>query len=305
MERLFRHAGYEWELRRAGDIGIGIWKMPLHKTATANPRRLVFMPGFGDTALSWLSTLALARSTLRHHYDEIVLFDFPGFHGFLRHERCVPEMDQLLRITLDALDSLKPRTIMGHSLGGWLAAHYAVECGEGERPFSGGKTYTGPESLVLVSPSGVFHDEADRTAWAAKFEEAMKTGTPKFMKRLFFREPMLFRAFASEFDGFMEREDTVEFMKSFRRDHEVQTRLSSVRAKTWVIWGEEDALSPSSWTKLWVDLLPPGLGKGVLMPGTGHMPQMERPAIMAMVLRQVLGSSALSPAAPRWWRLVS
>ena len=116
----FKARGFKWEVRRAGEMQLGYWKMKLHgrNPNRPYPRRFVLIPGFGDTPLSWYPVTALLRPWLMQHYDEVILFDFPGFGGFLSKERSFPTMDKLISATADALDSLKPAALMGHSLGG-------------------------------------------------------------------------------------------------------------------------------------------------------------------------------------------
>src|SRR5687768_11126224 len=81
-------AGYKLELRRNGDLKLGLWRKSFERKSVkvegvktrkkGTPRRLVIIPGFGDSPMSWLPSMALMRPVLRHKYDEIIFFDFPG-----------------------------------------------------------------------------------------------------------------------------------------------------------------------------------------------------------------------------------
>src|SRR4051812_45546883 len=73
--------GYRLDLRHQGDLKLGLWRKQLRKTASsagasksATPRRLVVLPGFGDTPLSWMGVLALLQPVLRRRFDEVVFF---------------------------------------------------------------------------------------------------------------------------------------------------------------------------------------------------------------------------------------
>src|SRR4051812_18057956 len=73
----FEKAGYEWEVRRTGDVAIGMWKISFAGSSKAKrkalevPRRFVLIPGFGDSPLSWLTILLVIRSALRKKFDEV------------------------------------------------------------------------------------------------------------------------------------------------------------------------------------------------------------------------------------------
>jgi pimeloyl-ACP methyl ester carboxylesterase len=298
-------AGYHFELRRSGDLAIGLWRIRTHRDPDAARRRvqkrLVLVPGFGDTPLSWLTVLTLLRPVLNRRYDEVVLLDFPGFHGFLSRHRCAESMDHLLSATSDIFDSLRPHTILGHSLGGWITGSYLAACGSGERPTKGQRHYRGPVLAILASPAGVFGNEEQRTRWKGRFERAIQDGLPALREHLFYREPWLFRIFAREFAGFIQREDTIEFMHSVRDDHEIRSRLKYVRADVWLLWGEEDTLIPAEIARTWVEELPREKVHAIMLPRVGHSLQMERPGVVAVLLGQILLGRAPVRASSRWW----
>jgi pimeloyl-ACP methyl ester carboxylesterase len=300
----FTKAGYRWEVQRTGELELGLWRVGLTARARkAGAKRLVVIPGFGDSPLSWYPVLALTGPLLKRRFDELVVLDFPGFHGFLSGKPCVPSMDLLIQATSDALDSLKPDTVLGHSLGGWLAGQYACAWGVGSRLAKG--SYRGPRRFILVGPSGVFGSEAMKAAWRKIFETAMEQGFGPLRERLFAREPRLFPLIASEFLEFPRREDTTQFMRSVRDDHELTTRLGAVKASTWFIWGEKDGLSPPEWLPYWLDgLTGAAERRAVVMKGVGHSPQIEAPAVFAAALAQILSGREPHALGARWWKLL-
>src|SRR4051812_5776338 len=77
--RIFTANGYQWEPRRSGEIKLGYWKKSLRSKdqRKSYPKRFVLIPGFGDSPLSWYSTISLLTPVLKGRYDEILLFDFP------------------------------------------------------------------------------------------------------------------------------------------------------------------------------------------------------------------------------------
>jgi pimeloyl-ACP methyl ester carboxylesterase len=315
-----RRAGYRWELRRNGELKIGLWRKSWQTEKAAPSRKLVFVPGFGDTPMSWLGVLSLQRSALRKNYDEIVLVDFPGFAGFLSHERAFHSMELLKNSLFDVLDSLKPKTVMGHSLGGWLAMLYGVECGESLRPklqaAGPGSAYSGPENLILADPSGVFADEAASNELRDKFRKALAPdgGFNAIRNHVFAKEPFWVRWFSSHFSGFFQSEEIARFVESFEASHLVdEKRLGHVRAKVWLIWGEQDTLVPPTSIPLFLKKLnqEKALCRAIMIKNAGHSPQLEAPAALAIVLGQILTEASGGraryhsfPASQRFWKLV-
>jgi pimeloyl-ACP methyl ester carboxylesterase len=256
--------GFRWELRRSGELKLGLWRKRFNKTKKASPKRLVLIPGFGDTPLSWLGVLALLWPVLKGNYDEVVIVDFPGFSGFLGGEKGFHSMDLLRDAINDTLDTLSPHTILGHSLGGYLAAQYAVACGKSERP----KTVVDPTAVpsqvkrskkeaslaqvILVDPSGVFEDDSVREKWMEHFRIAVKEGLHILKPMIFTREPALFKIFEKEVSEFILHDDIAQFIGSVNSTHALGQGLDQVKAKVWLVWGEKDGLIPADNAKLWL-----------------------------------------------------
>ncbi len=303
----FKVRGFRWEERRTGELGVGYWKIKL-KTRDKKqtyPSRLVLIPGFGDSPLSWHAVSVILRPWIRSHYDELVIMDFPGFRGFLSSQRSFPSMDELLTATHDALDALKPKAILGHSLGGWLAGHYAMECGTGKRPKAHSLNYKGPETLVLVNSAGVFPDEETRKVWADLFNLASERGFEVMRPHLFAKEPFWFKWVAGNMGPFINREDVVAFIKSCREDHSIEERAGEIRCKVRLVWGEQDSMIPVSCAGAWLQHLRDSGNpdcRAFILPKSGHSPHLEQPLVLATVLGQILSLRTLSSPKPRWWK---
>lgn len=306
---IFRATGFRWEIRRHGELKLGYWRKTLKPRSrkTPYPKRFVLIPGFGDTPLSWHLVTVMMQPVLKNYYDEIILIDFPGFGGFLSHERSFPSMDFMMSMLNDTLDSLKPHTIFGHSLGGWLTAHYAAECGSGVRPYSNKLNYSGPEAILLSNPSGIFTDAKTRQEWEAIFRTAMIEGFPALRPHLFKKEPAWFSLIVPHFSQFILREDVHQFMSSFREDHAADRFASQIRAKTWLIWGEHDTLIPASCAQAWQDHLDKNVQfeeQIVMIKGVGHSPHLEAPAATAAVIAQIVSGRIPHRIGKRWWKVI-
>jgi pimeloyl-ACP methyl ester carboxylesterase len=293
--KLFEGAGYSWEIRRSGDLKLGLWRRKLgsDRSRLAQPRRFVLTPGFADSPSSWQMVIALLSPALRRAgFDEIVLIDFPGFSGRLADEKCYPTMDLLKSAYGDLLDWLEPHTILGHSLGGWLAAGYACACGAGERPkMKRRHGYEGPRQLVLAAPAGVYQSADVHQAVAAIFADVVgEKGFAALRPHLFAKEPLWFGWLAQGFGRFAADPGIRQFTESVREDHLLAHRLGQVRARTWLFWGEHDTLVPTAGWQAWLrGLSAPGCEpEAIVLRGIGHSPQLEKPAVTAALISQML-----------------
>lgn len=303
----FEKAGYRFERRRTGDLSLGVWRMHFGKAKPGSaPRRIVFVPGFGDTPLSWLGVLVMLQPVFRKRFDELVWLDFPGFAGALSDEKCFASIDLLHEACADLFDDLKPECILAHSLGGWVSARYAAECGEGARPRQKSRSYAGPSELILISPSGVFGSDNEKAEWEQVFRSSIEEGFSILRPRMFEKEPLWFRLVVPQFAGFTQREDVAAFMSSFTEDHRLDSRLGAVKSKVWLIWGNRDRLVPWGWHLAWLNGLKadPCSPRAVLLKGVGHSPQFETPGRLAWVLSQVLQGKLPGRVGARWWESV-
>jgi pimeloyl-ACP methyl ester carboxylesterase len=309
--KAFEQAGFEWSVRRSGDQKVGIWRKKIGSARTRKKtqnKRFVLTPGFGDSPISWLLVISMIGPALRRAgFDEIVLLDFPGFNGRLVAEKCIPSLDLLFEAAEDIYDWLEPDTILGHSLGGWLTARYAVDCGAGLRP----KTrrnygYEGPSQVVLVAAAGVYESVQVRDSIGAIFADLVGTGGFDALRpHLFAKEPLWFGWVADGFSKFALDSGIRQFTESVREDHLVQNRLGDVRAKTWLIWGDRDTLVPTGGVGTWLEGLksPESSATAVLIKGVGHSPQLEKPAVTAAALTQILLGREPHAKGARWWQV--
>ncbi|MCC7441210.1 MAG: alpha/beta hydrolase [Bdellovibrionales bacterium] len=310
---VFRRLGYRFEVQSVGDLKLGLLRRTFHRGKKAQGlRRLVFLPGFGDSPTSWLPVFALLQPALRRRFDEVVLVEFPGSMGLLSEERAFNSMDRQHEVVFDLLDGLRPQVIFGHSLGAWLAAAYAIACGKGERPTKASLQYAGPQKILLASPSGVLADESKKELWLGKFRKAQNEGSAHFREFIFGKEPFWFGAVASSFMGFLDKPEVREFMDSVAEKHLVTDHLGAIGSKTWVLWGAKDGLVPAEWVHDWLERLnhleptdqraKRGLSHGVVIQGVGHSPHLERPVTTAAAVGKILLGQPFQPPTAFWKR---
>jgi pimeloyl-ACP methyl ester carboxylesterase len=306
--QLLRARGFKWEVRRNGEIHIGMWRKVFRKNTLRKPipTRLVFIPGFGDTPLSWLPIMTLIEPVLRSNYDEVVMLDLPGYNGLLVTESLFPTIEAVFDSLFDVLDGLKPKTVMGHSLGGFMSAHYAAACSSGKRPTGKPQTYRDLISTIVIDPSGVLETEENRQEWARRLDRLVKEGGKFWRPFIFAKEPFWFRLIGGHFLKFISRAEVEPFMRSITEKFELHHVLPDIHSKIAILWGEEDTLIPAELARYWLKHLtntsePANV---TLIRGSGHSPQIEATATTAVVLAQILSGRKPHAAGRRWYRIM-
>jgi pimeloyl-ACP methyl ester carboxylesterase len=230
-------------------IGSGPVLVFLHGTGTftgfeaarrwAEKRRVVipYHPGFGDSGdADGLDTI---EDYVLHYMD---LFDRLGADGF---------------------------DLAGFSLGGWLAAEYAIRQPERLR------------RLALIAPVGLVVAAApapDLFKIAPQELPAYLAHDPAAALRYFPKQP------DPAFDARIGREMTG--LAKLIGDHpqgnpKLARWLHRIRVPTLVLWGANDRLRPTAQSDAWLALLPEG--RAEIVPATGHLVLEETSAAATIV----------------------
>jgi len=234
---------------------------------------LLSLHGSGDRG-DWLPVLTeLAASC------DVVRPDLPGFGGSDEDER-IDSVHDLAFFTLDLLDELgiERTTVVGFSLGGWLAVELATI--EPRRV----------EKLVLVGAAGLRVEGCE--------QPDVFTLDPVRLVELAYHDPARReRAVAAA----RALDDDPEALQLYLRsrvatahlawnpyfhDPKLVHRLHRVTAPTLVVWGREDGLLPVAHGHRWQELLPHA--RLEVLDESGHLPHVERPAEFLEVVRPFL-----------------
>ena len=196
--------------------------------------------------------------------------DYPG-HGFspAPHAALTPEalFDALSGALDDALD--EPAVLVGNSLGGALAVHYAMSRPERVR------------ALVLVSPAGAQSTDDEWRALKGAFELRTRADALAFLHRVYHRTPWIARLVAHELPASVRRRVVKELFASASNDHAASPEgLAALPMPVLLVWGRSERLLPDSHLAYWRRHLP----KHALVErpeGFGHCPHVDAPERMA------------------------
>ena len=211
---------------------------------------LVLVHGLSASWRWWRAVLPLLSREYTCH-----LVDLPRFTGKLRPDAAAEWFSDWA----DGAD-LRQMRLVGHSLGGAVAARLAVMRAELV------------QALVLVAAVGMpSQRRLDEFAWP--LFATLRATNPVFLCRiaadaLRAAPPALVRG----------------GLYSARAD--ISNEARSIRAPTLLVWGERDTLVPLSNAAEWQRFVPSS--RLVVLAGVGHVPMVERPREFAELLLEFL-----------------
>ena len=229
-------------------------------TAGRHGSPIILIHGLGGSAESWTALMPLLSKAYLVYAP-----DLPGFG----QTPMAPEgvsIGTYVRYLERFLDCLGyPRvTLVGNSLGGWIAARFAVE--HPERV----------DRLYLLNSAGL-RREFMNPPYSTDRESAKRT-----MKHLwgydlplpgFVLDAMVRNSHSPAYR---------QFFQSYEPQEELDNVLSQVQAPTTIIWGERDGIFPLTCAR---DLHAgiPG-SELILLPRVGHMAQVQAPMTVARII---------------------
>jgi pimeloyl-ACP methyl ester carboxylesterase len=295
LRQLFEKNGFHFEEIKQGDAKFFVIRKRIRTVAKpSEARRAILVPGFGDTPASWIPLQGLLWRDLNRHFDEIILIDFPGYSGFLSHHSMVPSMKVLLGLVKTVCEANPPTVLMGHSLGGWLAAKVAQDL---TRPV---------DHLVVIAPSGLTPDEFERRSFGDFIINNQNLPVEELLDLIMHEPKNLKKIVNEDIKRFYSRSEVREFVESVKPSDFIDHTMPFQARKISVIWGENDQFVPSHWIRHWVEHYGTWLD-AYLMKDTGHIPQLERPLVLASILKNALFGSVSDHrdlGASGWIRIV-
>ena len=233
---------------------------------------IILIHGLGNSAEIWARLMPLLSK-------EYLVYapDMPGFGKTPLAPEGTNVATHVLYLErfLEALGY--PRvTLVGNSLGGWIATRFAVE--HPERV----------ERLYLLNSAGLRRENMrspvanDRTAAQRSLEHTwgFSFPTPRFILDAVVRNSQT-PAYAGFINGYDPRE-------------ELDTVLAQVKAPTTIIWGANDSLLPIICAHDFQRGIPGS--ELVLLPRVGHMPQIQAPTQIARLILRGISTTDLHHA---------
>jgi 2-hydroxy-6-oxonona-2,4-dienedioate hydrolase len=249
---------------------------------------VILLHGLGVDSSSWAATApALAKSFHVFAPDQI---------GFGQSDK--PLMPYRVATFVDFLDGFYKQTgvtkatLVGNSLGGWIAAAFALKYPEKV------------ERVVLVDAAGLSPGrwggpKLTREA-AMQLNPATREDMRKILQAVIYNQQMITdQAVEAAFAGKLKRNDgftTTQVIESIVRGEDLlDGRLGALRAPTLVVWGREDALTPLAIGKaLHEDIKGSEL---LVLDRCGHAPQLECAGAFNAALLKFISTPANTGAA--------
>jgi pimeloyl-ACP methyl ester carboxylesterase len=246
-------------------------RIHLRRAGSGTP--LLFLHGAGGVT-SWLpcfDELAKDRTLLVPDHPGFGESDTPTWlFGIGDVAYCY--LDFIERLGLQDLD------VVGHSMGGWIAAEIAIRNPHAVR------------SLTLIAPAGARVKgvlSGDIFMWSAEERASNLYHDPGLAAQVLanFNNPDLLETqlkngYAAARLGWHPR----------LYNPELQRWLHRVTAPAQLIWGNEDKVLPIATAKAWIDALPQL--RFASIPLCGHLPHVEKPSETLSLIRAFLGEVA-------------
>jgi 2-hydroxy-6-oxonona-2,4-dienedioate hydrolase len=241
-------------------------------------KHLLFLHGVGSSSDRWIDIPeALSR------YYHTVAVDLIGFGG-----SDVPKLNYTINkfreFVLDFMHAIGMddgmTTIIGHSLGGYIAAEIAIE----NRKMI--------ERLVLIDTSGMLDKP---TPLLEQYLDAALSASPEKVKKVFEQlAAQSWRVLPVLVDVFTKRINMPGAKDAFESAYHNSTRtqigLDRLRkiddVPTLIIWGKNDTLIPLEHSNLFKQTIKNASLE--IVEDAGHAPFAEKPAIVCEILREFL-----------------
>jgi pimeloyl-ACP methyl ester carboxylesterase len=212
---------------------IAVFGQSIHYFDMGSGPVVVLLHGLGSRKEDWLPVL----EPMAQKYRLLV----PDQIGFGKSDK--PLLDYSVQTYVDFLNEflrqlkVEKTSLVGESLGGWIAALYVAELG-------GGAHLVPVEKLVLVDAAGLKQEQAIPDLNPSSLAAMRGVMEAVFYDTSWVNEEALRKIFTDKLavkDGYTVR----SFLGNPTRDKErLDDRLASIKAPTLVVWGKQDKLLP-------------------------------------------------------------
>lgn len=289
---LLKPLGFSFTTRQVAGVPIVLWEKRL-STRLDDNRAMVMVPGLGDSPISWVPLVALLlreKSLKQLGLNRLVLIELPGGLGSMHGAAGISTADALIAIMKEVVDDLKPKYLIGQSMGGFLVGHYAAH----QKP-------SWLEKVVMMCPSGMVLHGDPLGEWMQVLREVAEGKPDNFVrhavgsltKHKLFSLPA--RAFANELRSYLVRPDVQQHINSYTEEHTMDDCAKNITAPVMLIWGEQDTLVPFYLFHEWEKRLKLGTPKHqhrfLRVRDAGHGVHVEQPQTVAPAMLHFFSES--------------
>jgi abhydrolase domain-containing protein 6 len=237
-------------------------------------KTLVLLHGLGTSSSTWVHLLPALDPAWT-----VLALDLPGF-GFstVRDGESFFRFHELYNavVTFIGETITTPFVLLGHSLGGWLAAKYAADHGESLR------------RLILVNNAGILHEGTIDQAYA--FDLRSVRDLSRLLNTLWMRYPWYFKPFYPAILHDLRERHVSEFVRSIQPGDFVNEDLKRLMTRVSIVWGTADRLFAMKSVEIMKEAIP--RAQIDLMDDCGHVPQLEKPKEFTGIIRNILRGEA-------------
>jgi pimeloyl-ACP methyl ester carboxylesterase len=299
MSRSVRHPGlHDAKGRDLAHGVVDVMGVPVYVVDAGEGPPVVLIHGYGDTADGWRRVVPGLLDSHR-----VVALDVPPFgrSGDPRAKRLIDYYRDFLPAFLDEM-RIESATIIGHSLGGAIALHFALA------------NPRRVDRLGLVAPAGLGkappwwwymltgYGPAWRTALSLPSPLTpllIRAGMKRFLDWRLFHDP---RKLEQDVRHLLEMHSSP---KDFDRllaagrtciDSYTGTLLedsAAIKAPLWMVWGRHDGLVPSAHARAFAQVHPSA--DVHVFEACGHYPQIELPSRFNRLLRSWIAETEPGP----------
>jgi pimeloyl-ACP methyl ester carboxylesterase len=274
-------SGVSSELHSVGGHSVHAYRV----TGTGVGPPVLLVHGLGGSANGWVRVFrALSRD-----FSAVYAVDLPG-NGFSPLPASGPlTLEEHLAVLHAFCQEVvkEPAFVVGNSLGGALSVLLAA---------------MHPEDVValgLVAPAGGEMTRASMLELMQALDVRTTGDAVRLTRRLFHRAPLVAILFAPELRK-THGTPAVRALRSHaqQRHHIPADLVEGLRAPTLLLWGASEKLLPREQLDWYRLHLPPG-ARIEVVPGFGHVPQMERPRELVQLLHAFADQTGMLSARAR------
>ena len=241
-----------------GDQQSALSDTNIHIARKGNGQPLLLLHGAGGSA-----NLKDMMAKLSEDYD-VILPDHPGF-GLSDQLNHLSSVSDLAFHYLDLIQELDLSGIhlVGHSMGGWIAAEIAI------------RSTADVKNLILISSAGIHVKgvpKGDLFLWSPE----------ELVRNLYVKQTIIDQMLSYE-----PTDEELEFMVKNRvaaaryawhprlYNPDLEKWLHRIDVPTLIIWGDQDKIFPAEYASAFKELIPQAQVE--VLDQCGHVPHMDRP----------------------------